>query len=60
MNTSIHYLKIEKAIDEGKCPEPCLCTVATTGHNKHHRERKCLKCWLAYCLEHNIVIDYGV
>ena len=49
---------IQKSIDICRCPEPSFCTVATTVYDNHTRERKCMKCWLAYCKRNNIEIDY--
>lgn len=49
---------IQKSIDICRCPEPSLCTVATTMYDNHTRERKCMKCWFEYCKRNNIEIDY--
>lgn len=55
----INILSIEKAIDECKCPEPMICTVATTYYEQHTRERMCMGCWLKWCDKNGVEIDYG-
>ena len=49
---------IQQKIDVCGCPEASFCTVATTGYEKHKRERICMKCWLEYCQRNGIEIDY--
>lgn len=49
---------IQQKIDVCGCPEASFCTVATTGYEKHQRERTCMKCWLEYCRRNGIEIDY--
>ena len=51
-------VNIDKKIDNFQCPEPCLCTVATTCYSEVEREHKCYRCWLTYCRTHNIEIIY--
>lgn len=51
-------INIDKKIDEGKCPAPMFCTVATTGYSQQEREHHCYLCWLNYCKENNIEILY--
>ena len=51
-------INIDKKIEKFQCPEPCLCTVATTCYTTQQRENRCYRCWLAYCKEHNIEIVY--
>lgn len=51
-------INIDKEIDNHRCPGIYLCTVATTCYEDWEREHKCYLCWLAYCREHNIEIDY--
>ena len=52
-------INIDKEIDNHRCPEICLCTVATTCYEPIEREHKCYLCWLSYCKEHNITIIYN-
>ena len=51
-------MNIDKKIDEGKCPEPSLCTVGTTVYTEYEREHICYKCWLNYCKREGIEITY--
>lgn len=51
-------INIDKEIDEHKCPGIYFCTVATTCYEEQVREHKCYLCWLSYCRENNIEIDY--
>lgn len=51
-------MNIDKKIDEGKCPEPSLCTVGTTVYTEYEREHICYKCWLSYCKREGIEITY--
>lgn len=58
-NLNIKIQDINKAVENNKCPTPMFCIVATTCYDFHTRERICLKCWLQFCKEYNIEIDYG-
>lgn len=51
-------INIDKKIDEHKCPNFCLCTIATTCYEPIEREQICYRCWLSYCKENNIEIIY--
>ena len=51
--------EIDSAVENNRCPAIMFCTVASTCYDSHTRERICLKCWLQFCKEHNIEIDYG-
>lgn len=51
-------INIDKKIDEGECPEPSFCTVATTCYEPIEKENICYKCWLSYCKRNNIEIIY--
>lgn len=53
-------ISIDKAIDNHKCPAFYMCTIATTCYEPIEREHICYKCWLNYCKENNIEIDYGM
>lgn len=52
-------VNIDKKIDENRCPEPSLCVVGTTCYSEQEREHICYKCWLRFCKENRIEIDYG-
>ena len=58
MNRKLPITFIDKLVEKHKCPGVFFCTVATTGMTQHERENTCLKCWLRYCKEENIEIDY--
>lgn len=50
---------IEKSVNSCKCPGPFFCTVATTCYEPPIREHHCRECWVTYCKENNIKIEYG-
>ena len=50
--------EIDSAVENNRCPAIMLCTVSSTCYDSHTRERICLKCWLQFCKENNIEIDY--
>lgn len=52
-------INVDKRIDEGKCPEPALCTIGTTGYSEQEREHICYRCWFNFCKQNGIKIDYG-
>ena len=52
--------EIDSAIENNCCPAIMFCTVASTCYNPHTREHICLKCWLQFCKENNIEIDYKI
>ena len=52
--------EIDSAVENNRCPAIMFCTVATTCYDSHTREHICLKCWLQFCKEHNIEIDYKI
>lgn len=60
MHRKIKDSDIQKKIDECKCPEPMFCTVATTYYEPPERERMCMKCWVRWCDENGVKIDYAV
>ena len=51
--------EIDSAVENNRCPAIMFCTVASTCYDSHTREHMCLECWLQFCKEHNIEIDYG-
>ena len=52
-------INIDKEIDKHKCPGAYFCTVATTCYEPQKRENICYHCWLTYCKENDIEIDYS-
>ena len=58
MNRTVPITLIDESVEKHKCPEKSFCIVSTTGMSPHEREKTCLKCWLKYCKEKNIKIDY--
>ena len=52
--------EIDLAVENNRCPAIMFCTVATTCYDSYTREHICLKCWLQFCKENNIEIDYKI
>ena len=52
-------INIDEKIENFKCPERVFCIVATTCLDPIKREHLCYKCWLAYCKQNNIEIEYA-
>ena len=51
-------INIDRKIDEGRCPEPALCTVGTTGYSEQERKHICYRCWLNFCRQNDFEISH--